>query len=136
MGIFKRANIFTMTPREVQEAVEQTGQAASSVDGNKTESIQALTNGVVDTSRGALTTHSGSRLGTSVFKGAKDYTWGDMLCTGLCAASGVCETAAGIIVWVPLPSGKICTVSILKGISYGCMKIRDLCAADPTNPLC
>ena len=140
MGIFKKANIFTMSPREVQKTIEATGanavQAASYVAGNKTEAIQALTNGVVDTSRGVFTAHSGQRLGTSVFKGVKDSARGDILCTGLCAVSGMCETAAGIIVWIPMPTGKVCAMSALKGISYCCMTIRDLCAGDPSNPLC
>lgn len=135
MSIFKRANIFSMTPREVQQAVLKTGEEASYIAGNKTEAIQTITNGVMDTTKGAVTTHSGTRVGTSIFKGAKDYARGDVLCTGLCAASGICETAAGIIVWIPIP-GKICAVSTLKGVSYGCMRIRDLCAADPGNPLC
>lgn len=140
MGVFGRVNIFTMSPREVQEIVEKTGgtavQAASYVAGNKTEAIQALTNGAIDTSRGVLTAHSGKRLGTSVFKGVKDSARGDMLCTGLCAVSGVCETAAGVVVWIPMPVGKLCAVSALKGVSYCCMTIRDLCAGDPSNPLC
>lgn len=137
MKLFKRAtNIFTMTPREVQQAVEKTGQAASYVAGNKTEAIQAVTNGAIDSAKGVVTTHSGARTGKSLFKGVKDYARGDLICTGLCAASGVCETVAGIIVWIPMPTGKICAVSALKGISYGCMTIRDLCAAEPNNPLC
>lgn len=85
--------------------------------------------------KGAVTTHSGTKVGTSIFKGTKDYTRGDVLCTGLCAVSGICETAAGIIVWIPI-LGKICALSTLKSVSYGCMRIRDLCAADPGNPLC
>jgi hypothetical protein len=135
MSILKRANIFSMTPRQVQQIVEKTGQEASYIAGNKTEAIQALTNGIIDSTKGAVTTHSGARVGASVFKGAKDYARGDVLCTGLCATSGICETAAGIIIWIPIP-GKICAVSTLKGISYGCMRIRDLCAAEPGNPLC
>jgi hypothetical protein len=136
MKFFKARDLFTMTPREVQEAVEKTGQAASYVAGNKTEALQALTNGVVDTSKGVLTTHSGARLGNSIFKGAKDYARGDVLCTGLCTVSGTCETVAAVIVWLPLPTGKICAISAFKGVSYTCMRIRDLCAGDPTNPLC
>lgn len=135
MSIFKRANVFSMTPREVQQAVLKTGEEASYIAGNKTEAIQNISNGIMDTTKGAVTTHSGTRVGASIFKGAKDYTRGDVLCTGLCATSGICETAAGIIVWIPIP-GKICAVSTLKGVSYGCMKIRDLCASDPGNPLC
>jgi hypothetical protein len=136
MSLFKRANIFTMTLREVQEAVEQTGQAASYVAGNKTEAIQALTNGAIDSAKGAVTIHSGTRVGTSIFKGVKDYVRGDLICTGLCATSGICEITSGKIVWIPMPAGKICAVSVLKSISYGCIKICDLYAAESTNPLC
>ena len=39
MSIFKRANIFSMTPREVQQAVLKTGEEASYIAGNKTEAI-------------------------------------------------------------------------------------------------
>jgi len=135
MSIFKKTNIFSMSPRQVQQIAEKTGQEASYIAGNKTEAIQAITQLVVDTAKGLVTTQSGARVGTSVFKGAKDYVRGDYLCTGLCATSGICETAAGVVLWIPIP-GKICTVSALKGISYCCMRIRDLCAAEPANPLC
>lgn len=124
-----------MSPREVQQAVLKTGEEASYIASNKTKAIQTITNRIMDTTKGAVTTHSETRVGTSIFKGVKDYTRGDILCTGLCAASGICETTAGIIVWIPFPS-KICAVSTLKSVSYGCMKIHDLCAADPVNPLC
>ena len=135
MSIFKLSNLFSMTPQQVQQAVEKAGESASYIAGNKTEAIQGLTNGVIDITKGVFTTHSGSRVGQSIFKGFKDYSKGDPLCTGLCLASGICESVAGVLVWVPVP-GKICTVSTLKGISYGCMTIRDLCAAEPGNPLC
>jgi hypothetical protein len=135
MSIFKRVNVFSMTPREVQQIVEKTGEEASYIVGNQTEAIQALTKGVIDSTKGVVATHSGARVGTSIFKGAKDYARGDVLCTGLCATSGICETTVGIIIWIPIP-GKICAVSTLKSISYCCMRIRDLCAAEPGNPLC
>ncbi len=96
MLIFKKTNIFSMTPSEVQKVVLKTKEEASYIAGNKTEALQSITNGIMDTSKGAVTTHSGSRVGTSVFKGVKDYSRGDVLCTGLCAASGICETAASI----------------------------------------
>lgn len=63
----------------------------------------------MDTTKGAVTIHSGTRVGTSIFKGAKDYTRGDVLCTDLYAALGICKTAASIIVWIPI-LGKICAV--------------------------
>jgi hypothetical protein len=135
MALFKKSNIFSISPREVQEAVETTGQAASYIAGNKTEAVQALTNGIVDSTKGLFTTHSGARIGKSLFKGATDYARGDVLCTGLCATSGICETAAVVIIWIPIP-GKICAASVLKGLSYTSMSIRDLCAAEPGNPLC
>ena len=133
------SQIFKQSPREVQQKVEAAGnnaaQAASYVAGNKTEAIQAITNGIVDTTKGSVTAHSGKRLGNSVLKDVKDYTKGDVLCTVLCAVSGTCEVIAGVIIWVPV-SGKIVCVSGLKAISYGCMSIRDLCNAEPGNPLC
>ena len=91
---FKRTQIFSMTPRQVQEAVEKGGDAASYIAGNST----ALVNGVIDSAKGVVMTNSGSRIGDSVFKGAKDYARDDVMCTGLCATSGVCETAVAIIV--------------------------------------
>ena len=147
MSVFKKlagkikpaTQIFKQSPREIQEEIARRGaesaEAASYIVGNKTEAIQTITNGAIDTAKGAVTTHSGSRVGNSVFKGVKDYSRGDYVCTTLCAVSGCCETAAGILVWTPIP-GKIIIVSGLKGISYGCMKVRDLCAMDPSNPLC
>lgn len=82
-----------------------------------------------------LLTHSGSKIGNSIFKGAKDYSRGDYICTTLCAVLGCCETAASVLVWIPIPR-KIVVVSSLKGVSYGCMRVRDLCAMNPLNPLC
>ena len=81
-------------------------------------------------------THSGRRLGTSIFKGSQDYARSDTVCTGLRAVSGACELASGIIGWVPMPVGKICILSSLKAASYACMIIRNLCAAEPDNPIC
>ena len=68
MTIFKRANIFLMSPREVQQAVLKTGEEASYIASTKTEAIQALTNGLIDTTRGAVTTHSGARVGKAFLK--------------------------------------------------------------------
>lgn len=128
------SNVFTMTPREVQELVEKSGQAASYIAGNKTEAIQTITNGAVDISRGVFSAHSGQRAGTGLLKASKDYSRGDYLCTGLCGISVLCEAGSGIVIWIPVP-GKACAAAILKGVSYACIRIRDLCAADPTNPL-
>ena len=90
--------IFKQTPREIQQEIAKKGansaEAVSYIVGNKTEAIQTITNGVIDTSKGAVTTHSGARIGNSIFKGSKDYARGDYLCTTLCGVSGSCETAA------------------------------------------
>ena len=135
MSLFQRSNVFSMTPREVQEIVEKTGKVASYVASNKTEAVQTLTNGIIDSTKGVITTHSGTRIGGRVFKDVKDYAKGDILCTGICTTFGICETATGVLIWIPVPD-KICAVFALKGVSYGCMKIRDLCASEPGNLLC
>jgi hypothetical protein len=88
MSLFKflkraRANIFAMNPLEVQETVEKTGQAASYIAVNKTEAIQGLTNGIIDSGKGVVTIHIGGKAGISVFKGVKDYFRGDVIRTGL-----------------------------------------------------
>jgi hypothetical protein len=122
-------------PREIQEAIEKSGQAASCIAGNKTETIQALTTAIMDSSKVLVSVHNGGQAGVSFFKGVKDYFKGDVLCTGLYYLSGVCETTARIILWIPIP-GKICAVTVLKGASAFYMKMRDLCAIEPNNPLC
>lgn len=94
-----------------------------------------ITQGVQDSTKGALTADSGRRAGIGVFKASKDFARGDALCGTLCCISTGCETVSGILVWCPIP-GKIVTVSILKATSLGCLKFRDLCAADPCSPLC
>lgn len=94
-----------------------------------------VTKGVQDSSKGTLTVHSGKRLATTGFKATKDFGRGDPLCGSLCTISACCETASGIAVWIPFP-GKICTLSALKAISISCERVRDLCAAEPNNPLC
>jgi hypothetical protein len=96
--------------------------------GNATKAVQ-------DSTKGALTVHSGKRIATTGFKATKDFNRGDPVCGTLCSISACCEAASGIMVWVPFP-GKICTLSSLKAISVGCERIRDLCASDPSNPMC
>ena len=46
-----------------------------------------------------------------------------------------CETACAVITWLPIP-GKFTTIGVLKGVSYGSTKFRDMCAADPLSPFC
>ena len=94
-----------------------------------------VTQGVQDTSKGALTIHSGGRAGVGTFKASKDFARGDVLCGTLCCVSVGCEAVSCLLVWCPIP-GKIVTVSALKATSLGCQKFRDLCAGDPSSPLC
>jgi len=115
--------------------IEIAGLDSSYVVGTTTKAIQGLTNGIVDISKGPVSTDSAGKLVKSVYKGLKGYAKGDFLCTGLCATSGVFETAAGVVVWLPI-TGKIFTVAALKSASKLCMTIRDLSAGGPTNPLC
>jgi hypothetical protein len=135
MSFFKQTEIFSMSPREVQEIVENGGQAVSYIAGNKTEAIQALTQRIIDSCKGIVMVDSSGRVASGIFKGIKDYSKGDLICTSLCVTSCILESSAGVLVWASFP-GKICVISSLKSVSYGCIKIRDLCAAEPNNPLC
>lgn len=69
------------------------------------------------------------------FKATKYFGHGNPVCGTLYTVSACCKTTSGIVVWIPFP-GKICILSGLKSISTGCKRICDLCAGDPTNPLC
>lgn len=94
-----------------------------------------ITKGVQDSTKGAVTVDSGRRAGVGTFKASKDFARGDVVCGGLCCISIGCEVVSGVLIWCPVP-GKIVTVSALKAASTGCQKFRDLCAADPSSPLC
>ena len=94
-----------------------------------------VTKGVQDSTKGALTIDSGRRAGVGTFKASKDFARGDAVCGTLCSVSVGCEVASGVLVWCPIP-GKLIVVSSLKATSIGCQKFRDLCAADPSSPLC
>ena len=96
--------------------------------GNVTKSVQ-------DSSKGAVTVDSGRRTGIGVFKAGNDFANGDPICGSLCCVSIVCEVVSGVLVWCPIP-GKIPTISGLKATSIGCQKFRDLCASNPSSPLC
>lgn len=93
-----------------------------------------VTKTVEEASKGALTVHSGRRVATTSFKATKDFGRSDSVCVTLCAVSACCETAFGIIVWIPF-LGKIRTFSRLKAISIRCETVRDLCAVEPSNPI-
>lgn len=139
MGITKRIKKLSSTALQaipngasIRDTILKQGMKATEASayfwGNATQAIQ-------DASKGTLTAHSTKRLGTTGFKAAKDFGQGDPICGTLCTVSACCETASGIVVWIPFP-GKICTLSGLKAISIGCERVRDLCAAEPGNPLC
>ena len=117
---------------QLRDKILQTGmeatESAAYFWGNTTEAL-------ANTGKGALTAQSGSRVGSGAFKATKDFSRGDVLCGTLCSVSIGCEIVCGVIVWVPVP-GKFTTLAILKGVSHGSTKFRDLCAGDPSNPFC
>jgi hypothetical protein len=94
-----------------------------------------MTKAVQDSSKGALTAHSGKRLATSGFKATKDFGRGDPVCGALCIISLCCETPSAVVVWIPFPR-KSCTLSGLKATSVARERIRDLCGGDPGNLFC
>lgn len=94
-----------------------------------------ITQGIANTGKGALTAQSGNRVGSGAYKATKDLARGDTVCTVLCGISIGAETACMLITWIPMP-GKFTTIAILKGVSYGTTKFRDMCANDPSNPFC
>ena len=94
-----------------------------------------LTKNIEDSSKGAVTVHSGKWAALIGFKYVTDFSRGDPLCGTLCVVSASCEVVSGVAVWIPFP-GKICTVASLKAISVGCERIRDMCASNPTAPGC
>ena len=94
-----------------------------------------VTKGVQDSTKGALTIDSGRRAGIGTFKASKDFARGDLMYGTLCCVSIGCEAASDVLVWCPI-FYKIVAISALKATSVGCQKFRDLCAADPSSPLC
>ena len=116
----------------VRDTILSQGKAATEsaayFRGNVTKRVQ-------DSTKGTLTIDSGRRAGVGAYKASKDFARGDVMCGSLCCVSIGCEAISGVLVWCPIP-GKIVTVSALKATSMGCQKFRDLCAADPSSPLC
>nr|UXN45099.1 hypothetical protein [Haslea karadagensis] len=94
-----------------------------------------ITKGVQDSTKGALVADSGKRAATGTFKASKDFAKGDPICGTLCSISVGCEAISSVLVWCPIP-GKVITISALKATSIGCQRFRDLCAADPSSPVC
>jgi len=46
-----------------------------------------------------------------------------------------CEAACVVVIWLQIPR-KFSTIGVLKGVSYGSTKFRDMCAADPSPLFC
>lgn len=105
-----------------------TTEGAAYFLGNVTKRVQ-------DSTKGAVIIDSGRQAGVDIFKASKDFARGDVMCRSLCCVSIGCEAVSGILVWCPIP-GKIVTISAIKVTSLGCQKFRDLCATDPSSPLC
>lgn len=94
-----------------------------------------VTQGVQDSTKGALTLDSGKRGATGIYKAGKDFARGDVVCGTLCSLSTGCETLCAVVICCPIP-GKVPVVAGLKAVSIGCQRFRDLCAADPSSPFC
>ena len=121
-----------MNGKQVRDLILKNGYSATEA---AAYSWGNMTQGIANTGKGVLTTQCGSRIGSGAFKATKDFSRNDILCGTLCSVSVGCEVVCGVITWVPIP-GKFATIAILKGISYGSTKFRDLCAMDPSNPAC
>jgi hypothetical protein len=123
----------------VKAATEKIAQTVVEEGSTKSEGIAVflsnLTKNIEDSSKGAVTVHSGKRAAESGFKSVMGFSRGDPLCGGLCIVSAGCEVASAVMVWIPFP-GKICTLAGLKAVSVGCERIRDMCVANPTAPEC
>ena len=117
---------------QVRDAILKKGYEATEAGaffcGN---TIEALAN----TGKSALTAQFGSRVGSGAYKATKNFTKGDLLCGTLCSISIGCEIACGVITWLPVPD-KFTSIAVLKSVSHGTTKFRDLCAGDPSNPFC
>lgn len=117
---------------QVRDAILKKGYEATEAGaffwGN---TIEALAN----TGKSALTAQFGSRVGSGAYKATKNFTKGDLLCGTLYSISIGCEIACGVIIWLPVP-GKFTSIAVLKSVSHGTTKFRDLCAGDPSNPFC
>lgn len=135
----KTAETIILQGDAIKAASEKIAETVVEESVTKTEGVAFflgnLTKSVEDTSKGAITVHSGKRAAGSGFKAVADYSRGDPICGTLCSVSSGCELISGVIVWFPFP-GKICTVAGLKAVSVGCERIRDMCAANPTIPGC
>jgi hypothetical protein len=49
-----------------------------------------VTKAVQDSSKGAITAHSGKRIATTGFKATKDFNQSDLICGTLCTVSACC----------------------------------------------
>lgn len=93
-------------------------------------SLGNFTEAIANTGKGILRAQSGSRIGSGAFKATTDFSRKDIICGTLCSVYIECETACAVIIWLPIPC-KFTIIGILKGVSYGSTKFRDMCAADP-----
>ena len=75
-----------------------------------------------------MTAECGNRIESGVYKAIMNFAKGDVLCGTLCSISIRCEVTCTVITWVPLPAGKFTSIALLKGVSHGTRKFRDMCA--------
>ena len=98
-------------------------------------SLGNLTEGIANTGKGVLSAQCGNRIGSGSYKATKDFARGDIVCGTLCSISIGCETICVAVTWIPMP-GKFTSIAVLKTVSHASTKFRDMCAMDPSNPLC
>jgi hypothetical protein len=72
----KNSRLFSQTPEQIRDDIIKQGhstiEAVACIVGNKTESVQAVTEGAVQLSKGGVSMHSGKKVGESAFKGYTD----------------------------------------------------------------
>lgn len=113
-----------------KKALEESAYGA----GNNTDEIikiaKRLEKGIDLGTKLGLGGESIGSLGRIGFKATTDIKRGDVVCTGLCAVSGTCETIAlgcTLIKFIPY-RGDVYVYAKL--ISIGCMSYRNLCSGE------
>ena len=94
-----------------------------------------FTKAIENSGKAALTTECGQKAIYSASKMTKNFSKGDKVCRTLCSISLGFEVACVVVTWVPIPC-KLTCIGILKGISRGLTKFRDMCAQNSLSPLC
>lgn len=137
--VFRKKLELKTTPGEsIRDAIIEAGikaaQESEYVAGNSTEKIIKIAENLGTTIDRGTKLFGGSEaagsLGRVMYKTTADIARGDVLCTGLCAISGACETIAlgcSTIKIIPFRGEVYIFVKI---VSKGCMSYRNICAGN------